>query len=194
MFLATPACTPSGRYRLAHRLWVRRLPPAGALALAGDRASSPASRSTPARRSAGGFFIDHGMGVVIGETAVLGDDVMLYHGVTLGGKSRTTQRGEKRHPTLEDGVTVGAGAKVLGDITHRRVVDRRRERRRDQGRPAELAAGRRSRDVAARAPRRHGRRHAASSTTDRHRALTPERSGRRRSASQEAGLRAVSRD
>ena len=63
------------------------------------------------------LFIDHGMGVVIGETAVLGDDVMLYHGVTLGGKSRHHRRDEKRHPTLEDGVTVGAGAKVLGDIT-----------------------------------------------------------------------------
>src|SRR5215213_4672660 len=64
------------------------------------------------------FFIDHGMGVVIGETAVVGDDVMLYHGVTLGGKApRGTPRGAKRHPTLEDGVTVGAGAKVLGDVT-----------------------------------------------------------------------------
>jgi serine O-acetyltransferase len=64
------------------------------------------------------FFIDHGMGVVIGETAVLGDDVMLYHGVTLGGKARRgSPRGAKRHPTLEDGVTVGAGAKVLGDVT-----------------------------------------------------------------------------
>ena len=63
-------------------------------------------------------FIDHGMGVVIGETAVLGDDVMLYHGVTLGGKApRGVGRGAKRHPTLEDGVTVGAGAKVLGDVT-----------------------------------------------------------------------------
>jgi serine O-acetyltransferase len=60
------------------------------------------------------FFIDHGMGVVIGETAELGDDVMLYHGVTLGGRQR---EGGKRHPTLHDGVTVGAGAKVLGPIT-----------------------------------------------------------------------------
>lgn len=63
------------------------------------------------------FFIDHGMGVVIGETAIVGDDVMLYHGVTLGGKApRHTPPGTKRHPTLEDGVTVGAGAKILGDI------------------------------------------------------------------------------
>ncbi|GAA0857039.1 serine O-acetyltransferase [Aliiglaciecola litoralis] len=60
------------------------------------------------------FFIDHGMGVVIGETAEIGDDVTLYHGVTLGG---TTWTGGKRHPTLEDNVVVGAGAKVLGPIT-----------------------------------------------------------------------------
>lgn len=60
------------------------------------------------------FFIDHGMGVVIGETAEIGDDVTLYHGVTLGGTS--WQKG-KRHPTLQDGVVVGAGAKILGPIT-----------------------------------------------------------------------------
>jgi len=59
------------------------------------------------------FFIDHGMGVVIGETAVIGNDCTLYHGVTLGGTS--WQKG-KRHPTLGDGVVVGAGAKVLGPI------------------------------------------------------------------------------
>ncbi|MGR8947571.1 MAG: serine O-acetyltransferase [Gammaproteobacteria bacterium] len=59
------------------------------------------------------FFIDHGMGVVIGETAEIGDDVTLYHGVTLGGTS--WEKG-KRHPTLADGVVVGAGAKVLGPI------------------------------------------------------------------------------
>ncbi|GAB3608664.1 MULTISPECIES: serine O-acetyltransferase [Humibacter] len=67
----------------------------------------------PGARIGRRFFIDHGMGVVIGETAIVGDDVMLYHGVTLGGKSRG--RG-KRHPTLHDGVVVGAGAQVLGDI------------------------------------------------------------------------------
>lgn len=59
------------------------------------------------------FFIDHGMGVVIGETTEIGDDVMLYHGVTLGGRSLEKK---KRHPTLGDGVTVGAGAKVLGPV------------------------------------------------------------------------------
>lgn len=60
-------------------------------------------------------FIDHGMGVVIGETAEVGDDCTIYHGVTLGGTSLT--KGAKRHPTLEEGVVVGAGAKVLGSFT-----------------------------------------------------------------------------
>ena len=60
------------------------------------------------------FFIDHGMGVVIGETAVIGDDVTLYHGVTLGGTSWNKGR---RHPTVEDGVVIGAGAQILGPIT-----------------------------------------------------------------------------
>jgi len=60
------------------------------------------------------FFIDHGMGVVIGETAEIGDDCMMYHGVTLGG---TSWNKEKRHPTLKDGVIIGAGAKILGPIT-----------------------------------------------------------------------------
>lgn len=60
------------------------------------------------------FFIDHGMGVVIGETAEIHDDVTLYHGVTLGG---TSWNKGKRHPTLENGVVIGAGAKVLGPIT-----------------------------------------------------------------------------
>lgn len=59
-------------------------------------------------------FIDHGMGVVIGETAVLGDDVTLYHSVTLGG---TSWQAGKRHPTLEKGAVIGAGAKILGPIT-----------------------------------------------------------------------------
>ncbi len=60
------------------------------------------------------FFIDHGMGVVIGETAQIGDDCTLYHGVTLGG---TSWKEGKRHPTLKDNVVVGAGAKILGPIT-----------------------------------------------------------------------------
>ena len=61
-----------------------------------------------------GFFIDHGAGVVIGETAEIGADVTLYHGVTLGGVSWSPG---KRHPTLGDGAMIGAGAKILGPIT-----------------------------------------------------------------------------
>jgi len=60
------------------------------------------------------FFIDHGMGIVIGETSEIGDDCSIYHGVTLGG---TTWQKGKRHPTLQDNVVVGAGAKILGPIT-----------------------------------------------------------------------------
>jgi serine O-acetyltransferase len=61
-----------------------------------------------------GFFVDHGMGVVIGETSVIGDNVTLYQGVTLGG---TSQQHVKRHPTLGNNVVVGVGAQVIGDIT-----------------------------------------------------------------------------
>ncbi|HTN44479.1 MAG TPA: serine O-acetyltransferase [Nitrospiria bacterium] len=68
----------------------------------------------PAARIGSGFFIDHGMGVVIGETTEIGDDVTLFQGVTLGGTGK--ERG-KRHPTLGNHVVVGAGAKVLGAIT-----------------------------------------------------------------------------
>jgi serine O-acetyltransferase len=68
----------------------------------------------PAARIGQGLFIDHGSGVVIGETAEIGDDVTLYQGVTLGGTGFATG---KRHPTVEDNVTIGSGAKLLGPIT-----------------------------------------------------------------------------
>ena len=68
----------------------------------------------PGARLGRRLFIDHGMGVVIGETAEVGDDVLLFHGVTLGGRS---MRKGKRHPTLGDHVTVGAGAKILGPVS-----------------------------------------------------------------------------
>jgi serine O-acetyltransferase len=68
----------------------------------------------PAARIGSGLFIDHGMGVVIGETAEIGDDVTLYQGVTLGGTGFATG---KRHPTVQDNVTIGSGAKLLGPIT-----------------------------------------------------------------------------
>jgi len=69
----------------------------------------------PQARIGKNLFIDHGTGIVIGQTAVIGDEVTLYHGVTLGGKGGNVSG--KRHPTLEDGVIIGAGAQVLGDIT-----------------------------------------------------------------------------
>lgn len=68
----------------------------------------------PGAKIGKGLFIDHGMGVVIGETAEIGDNVTLYHGVTLGGTGKDTG---KRHPTVEDDVLIGTGAKVLGPIT-----------------------------------------------------------------------------
>jgi serine O-acetyltransferase len=69
----------------------------------------------PAAQIGRRVFIDHGLGVVIGETAIVGDDCTIYQGVTLGGTS--LEKGAKRHPTLESGVIVGAGAKVLGGFT-----------------------------------------------------------------------------
>lgn len=75
----------------------------------------------PAAKIGHRFFIDHGMGAVIGETAEIGDDVTLYHGVTLGGIAPSVnshaQRLQKRHPTIRHGVIIGAGAQVLGPIT-----------------------------------------------------------------------------
>ena len=63
------------------------------------------------------LFIDHGTGVVIGQTAIIKDDVTIYHGVTLGGVGRASDKCSKRHPTLEDGAMIGSGAQVLGNIT-----------------------------------------------------------------------------
>ncbi len=100
-------------HRLAHWFWVRQFRWLGRLVSHMARFFTGIEihpGATIGRR----FFIDHGMGVVIGETAVIGDDVTLYHGVTLGGTSWNKGR---RHPTLEDGVVIGAGAKVLGPIT-----------------------------------------------------------------------------
>jgi serine O-acetyltransferase len=104
-------------YRVTHRLWLagHRLP---ARLLSQFTRFLTGVEIHPGARIGRRLFIDHGMGVVIGETAVIGDDVMLYHGVTLGGKSRHgVVPGAQRHPTLHDGVTVGAGAKILGPVT-----------------------------------------------------------------------------
>ncbi len=100
-------------YRFAHWLWTHGLKTAG-------RAASQFTRFLtgveihPGAVIGRRFFIDHGMGIVIGETAIIGDDVLMYHGVTLGG---TTAKHEKRHPTLGNDIVVGASATVLGNVT-----------------------------------------------------------------------------
>jgi serine O-acetyltransferase len=113
LVLAYPGLHAIWIHRVAHRWWQQ---PGGKLAA---RVLSHLGRMLtgieihPGAVIGRRFFVDHGMGVVIGETAEVGDDVMLYHQVTLGGRS--TARG-KRHPTVEDGVTFGAGARVLGPV------------------------------------------------------------------------------
>ena len=99
-------------HRAAHFLWKRNLKLI-ARALSGFSRFATGIEIHPAATIGEYFFIDHGMGVVIGETAIIGNNVTLYHGVTLGGVS---MRHEKRHPTLEDDVIVGAGAKLLGPV------------------------------------------------------------------------------
>ena len=120
VILCYPALHAIMAYRLAHWLWQRgwRLLP---------RMISQTARWLtgieihPGARIGKYLFIDHAMGVVIGETAEIGDNVTLYHDVTLGGVSPAedsdTQRSMKRHPTLEDNVIVGCGAQILGPIT-----------------------------------------------------------------------------
>ena len=101
-------------HRLSHRLWRSRLPlklPARLLSQVGR--SLTGVEIHPGATIGHGVFIDHGMGVVIGETAEVGDRCLLYQGVTLGG---TGKEHGKRHPTLANNVVIGAGAKVLGAI------------------------------------------------------------------------------
>ncbi|WLF84790.1 serine O-acetyltransferase [Moraxella sp. ZY210820] len=100
-------------HRIAHQLWQKEYKGSARLLSSFSRFAT-GIEIHPGAKIGKRFFIDHGMGVVIGETAEIGDDVTLYHGVTLGG---TTWNKGKRHPTLEDGVVVGAGAKILGPFT-----------------------------------------------------------------------------
>ncbi len=100
-------------YRLAHRLWLLKLKWLSRFIMMLARWLT-GIEIHPGAKIGRRFFIDHGMGVVIGETAEIGDDCTLYHGVTLGGTS--WEKG-KRHPTLENNVVIGAGAKILGPIT-----------------------------------------------------------------------------
>jgi serine O-acetyltransferase len=111
--LSYPGVHAVWAHRVAHRMW--REP---GLRLAARLLSQWARARTgieihPGAQLGRRLFIDHGMGVVIGETSVVGDDVTLFHGATLGGRSM--KRG-KRHPTIGDHVTIGAGAKVLGPV------------------------------------------------------------------------------
>lgn len=111
--LCRPGLRAVWAYRRANRAWRR------GRTLRAMRISQRARRRTgieihPGATIGRRLFIDHGMGVVIGETAVIGDDVTIYQGVTLGGTGKDTG---KRHPTVGDGVIIGAGAKVLGPIT-----------------------------------------------------------------------------
>ena len=100
-------------HRISHRLWRLRVPLLPRLLSQVGRLFT-GIEIHPGARIGRGVFIDHGMGVVIGETAVIGNHCLLYQGVTLGGTGK--QHG-KRHPTLKENVVVGAGAKVLGAIT-----------------------------------------------------------------------------
>ena len=100
-------------YRLAHRMWAIPALQGAARILTQLTRFLTGIEIHPGATIGRRFFIDHGMGVVIGETAELGDDVMVYHGVTLGGRSLNQG---KRHPTIGNRVTIGAGAKVLGPL------------------------------------------------------------------------------
>ncbi|MFM6849739.1 MAG: serine O-acetyltransferase [Terrabacter sp.] len=111
--LTSPGLHAIWAHRGIHELWKRRGGRLPARVLATFARSVTGVEIHPAARLGRRFFIDHGMGVVIGETAEVGDDVMLYHGVTLGGRS---MEHVKRHPTVGNRVTIGAGARVLGPV------------------------------------------------------------------------------
>lgn len=106
-------------YRLAHWLWHKNLHLTARI-LSQITRFLTGIEIHPAAKIGSGFMIDHGMGVVIGETAVIGNNVTLYHDVTLGGRKLYDEKGRKlikRHPTVGNNVTIGCGAQVLGPIT-----------------------------------------------------------------------------
>lgn len=103
-------------HRLAHSLWLINFTFLARLVSELGRLVS-GIEIHPGAKIGNRLFIDHGLGVVIGETAEIGDDVTIYHGVTLGGLSPHDGVSGKRHPTLEDRVVIGAGAQVLGPVT-----------------------------------------------------------------------------
>ena len=112
VFLCYPGLHALIAHRIAHKLNYWKVPVLPRLISYWTRIFT-GIEIHPAARIGRRFFIDHGMGVVIGETAVIGNDVLIYQGVTLGG---TGKEHGKRHPTLEDNVIVGAGAKILGNL------------------------------------------------------------------------------
>lgn len=120
VFLCYPSVHALMIHRLAHFLWQRRLRLVARL-LAGFSRFCTGIEIHPGARIGQRFFIDHGMGVVIGETAEIGNDVTLYHNVTLGGVSPAVnshaQIGIKRHPSIQDKAIIGSGAQILGPIT-----------------------------------------------------------------------------
>lgn len=104
-------------HRIAHFLYIMKIPFIPRLISQVTRILT-LIEIHPGAKIGKGFFIDHGAGVVIGETTVIGDNVMLHHGVTLGGTGWwTSSKNEKRHPTIEDNVVIGVGATILGNIT-----------------------------------------------------------------------------
>ena len=104
-------------YRIAHFLYVLRIPIIPRLISQIARIFT-LIEIHPGAKIGKRFFIDHGVGVVIGETAVICDNVMVHHGVTLGGPGWwASGKNEKRHPTIEDNVILGVGATILGDVT-----------------------------------------------------------------------------
>jgi serine O-acetyltransferase len=106
-------------HRLAHRLYMAGVPFVPRLISQVARLVTGGIEIHPGARIGKRFFIDHGTGIVIGETAEIGDNVMLYHQVTLGATGWWKHRGDgrvKRHPTIEDNVTIGVGASILGPI------------------------------------------------------------------------------
>ncbi|MBU6164052.1 MAG: serine O-acetyltransferase [Actinomycetales bacterium] len=111
--LAFPGLHAVWGYRVAHFLWRANFKLLARIYSNWVRAVT-GIEIHPGARIGRRFFIDHGMGVVIGETAIVGDDVMIYHDVTLGSRTFTKS---KRHPTIGDGVVIGSGARVIGNIT-----------------------------------------------------------------------------
>lgn len=104
-------------YRIAHFLYVLKIPVIPRLISQITRILT-LIEIHPGARIGKSFFIDHGVGVVIGETTIIGDNVMVHHGVTLGGPGWwAISKNKKRHPTIEDNVILGVGATILGDIT-----------------------------------------------------------------------------